>query len=884
MMENNMFKDYIEGYVNVHNELLKLDVTDKTKTIERLQKVIEANDTLIQSYIKTKRLERMAKGDMKEIDLNSKEEHVEFEEQTKQYMENIKNAEKEIEDIKRKHEENIKRKEQLENAKKSIRQRARADKEERIGEEEENEKKDVLLKQYDDYAKQIQEIKEELKKFEGIELETTQQELARIDLERQLREKEKEQKIVAQQINQKSDMKKRIEKEYILFLGQLSLVDKSDKAITIRQYEKQEKEKDENTNEKDNAKREDKENNKANLIASIEKDIEKYKILMEKYKNNEEKVKDFKREIERLENEKKKLLEKEDKRKDMPRIEDKRKDIPRIEDKSLKGRRTELPIRSFWEIYNSTNTEHVGSIAHMLNKWAHMKVLPDKNEDTLQKALSVALVPMKAIIKGASILPNKLSKTDQKIEEIQKNIDTLSQEEFRVLVEKSEELNKTYGRRVKDPFDTDYLEPQFMKQYKVNNAYLDVVRTRLGKENGSIIEGFGEVAKQSYAQMQELRKIDPDKWSEKQVEQYNECVNNYQVAIDAAKDWQTQIDVFDEGAKKKSSSHRNISGWLLAKFNPDNRNENAQMAELAKKRREAFEAGDLKTVHLMTGKMQQEAREQTVIKGGERNYIDIGKYSLESPVETLDKGQQNKGRLLLSNIAIATSIVGVYNQMRDNIANNEQLRNVEVRGEAKISDSPEALKAEEAITRQSINAGFDKGERANLDGTNWRFDEAYRAEDAQIHQEAAQITGEAQDLINQKNNIEALEKAVNYYNKVNQNAQARSTEYLASHPQFDYSAFTFGSKADMNAVVDFFKNGKVPFKTNVNLAAKAAMPALKQGIDYTAVVMAMGNALYQAQKQGTNNIRKTMRVDNKLKKEEDKETKENTQPVEELEM
>ena len=88
----------------------------------------------------------------------------------------------------------------------------------------------------------------------------------------------------------------------------------------------------------------------------------------------------------------------------------------------------------------------------------------------------------------------------------------------------------------------------------------------------------------------------------------------------------------------------------------------------------------------------------------------------------------------------------------------------------------------------------------------------------------------------------------------------------------------------MNAVVDFFKNGKVPFKTNVNLAAKAAMPALKQGIDYTAVVMAMGNALYQAQKQGTNNIRKTMRVDNKLKKEEDKETKENTQPVEELEM
>ena len=763
----------------------------------------------------------------------------------KDFLEGYKNIQKELEKLAKNGKEDKNRKQELNKTKEMILKRAAKWKEEQILEQIKSEKNEVITRMYMSFFKQEQEIKQRLEEKEGKIGEEAEVNI----LKEKLKEvKTNKQTLLGQMTSIKTKIEK-IEKDYTIFIEKVKQMDKNEKT-EIKKEAKFKKE-DEFKKEKQPAK-EVEQGKKENRIETIEKDIEKYKKLIEKYKENEQKVEDFKREIEKLEDEKRKLLKKEEK-----------EPIARIEDKQRK-----LPIRSFWEIYNSTNTEHVGSIQHKLYQLANMKLLPHKNEDTLQKVLSVPLVPIKAIIKVGSMLPNRIFKTRKKIEEMQNNIDGLSTEEFRVLVEKSEEINDAFDQEIKDYFDTDYLDPQFMKQYKVNNAYLDVVRNRLHRENGDKIKQLYESAQASYNRMKELRTIGEKRWTKEQEKEYSECVDYYLRAVDGGKRWQTQIDIFEEGAKKKSSSHRNISGWLGAKFNPDNRERNAVMANLSKMRREAYQKEDFRTVRLLTGDMQKNARRQTYIRGKGKNRIDVGMYSVESPIEILDKGQQNKGRLLLSNIAIATSVIGAYQQIRDNMANqqmvqssNEQLKNVEVKGEANISDAPEAIKAQEAITRQSVNAGFDKAERANLDGTDWSFNGAYHKEDINVHTEAAKVAEETKQLIDQKENLTALENAVNYYNKVNQNAVGRSTNYMENHPEFDYTAFSFGSKADMDAVVDFFKNGKVPFKTNVDLVSKAAIPALEQGVDYTAVIMAMVNALYQAQKQGQRDIRKTTKVE-----------------------
>ena len=311
-----------------------------------------------------------------------------------------------------------------------------------------------------------------------------------------------------------------------------------------------------------------------------------------------------------------------------------------------------LPVRSFWEIYNDTCTEHVGSIAHTINKLAHMKILPAKQEDTVHKVLSGILVPLKFVAKPLAKIPNAIMGTDKKIKEMQENIDGLKLAEFQVLVQSPEKVNEMFNAHVKDTFDRDYLDPQFMKQYKVNGAYLDTVRARLGRERGTAISYYTQQAQDAHTRMQELEEVGKDNWTPEQTNEYNQMVEIYQQSVDEGKKFQGELDTFDEGAKKKSSSYRNISGWFLAKFNPDNREENAQMAGLSKARREMARQGNRTEVNAITGQMQQLARDNTDLKGGQKNYIDRGQYSIESPVEALDRGPQTKGRLLLTNIML----------------------------------------------------------------------------------------------------------------------------------------------------------------------------------------------------------------------------------------
>lgn len=522
--------------------------------------------------------------------------------------------------------------------------------------------------------------------------------------------------------------------------------------------------------------------------------------------------------------------------------------------------RSNLPIRSFWEIYNDTCTEHVGSIARNINKLAHMKILQPKNEDIVHKILNVPLIIFKAPTKVLAKIPNAIMGTDRKINEMRDNIDDLTPEEFRVLVESPEKVNAIFRGKVKDTFDRDYLDPQFMKQYKVNNAYLDAVRERLGREHGVGIDFYSTQAEAVYERMEELKSIGSDKWTQEQQNEYNDLVVKYQRFVEAGKRLQAELDRFDEGAKKKSSAYRNISGWFLGRFNPDNREQNAKMAQLAKTRRIAGRSGDAAEVSKITGEMQGILRDNTDIRGTSRSYIDIGSYSIESPVEKLDRGPQTKGRLLLTDVALVSSVVGLFNQLRNrsiieehnrhlqevNAANKE----IKATGEAKVSDSPDAPQTEETIARQTVEAGWNRSERGDLDATGWSFNSAYRQRDLQSHTEGGQVAQDTETLLQQGNQLGALKGATEYYTRVQNANRVDIQGYIPGHPQYDYTAFGLGDSADMSKVYEFFANGVVPYETTVNGVMADLMPQLSDGLDLNGVIFAGANALYQAQREG----------------------------------
>ena len=557
------------------------------------------------------------------------------------------------------------------------------------------------------------------------------------------------------------------------------------------------------------------------------------------------------------------------------------------------GNNENLPVRSFWEIYNDTCTQHVGTIAHKINQLAHMKVLPAKQEDIVHKMLSAALTIVKAPTKVIAKFPNALMGTDKKIKEMQENIDNLPLEEFQVLVQSPDKVNSMFNNaHVKDTFDMDYLNPQFMKQYKVNGAYLDTVRSRLGRERGTAISYYKEQAKKAEERMSELDGIGKQNWTPEQENEYNQMDAIYKQSVAEGQKFQGELDTFDEGAKKKSSSYRNISGWFLAKFNPDNRKENAQMAELSKTRREMARAGNRTEVSVITGQMRRFSKDKTVLKGGQKNYIDRGQYSIESPVEPLNRGPQTKGRLFLGNIALLSSIAGLFKQRLDNRINreaveehnqhlqgvNQQNQNFQVSGQVKVADSPTASEAEEAITRQTVEAGWNRAERGDLDATNWNMGSAYHARDVQSHADGAQAAATADSYLQQGDNLGALKTATDYYTKVQGANRSDIANYMSTHPQHDYTAFTFGDSADMSKVYDFFTKGVVPYNTNVNGVMAEMMPALKEGLDLNGVIFAGANALYQGQREGIRDFKKQVKVTPRRQKEEpEQEGQENKQ-------
>jgi len=536
----------------------------------------------------------------------------------------------------------------------------------------------------------------------------------------------------------------------------------------------------------------------------------------------------------------------------------------REEDEIEEEKGSNLPVRSFWEIYSETNSEHASNLAIKLHNFAHMKLLPRKEEDTATKLLSVPLLPIKLVMKLGSWLPNKLMGTDKKLKEMQENIDELSPEEFQVLVSSADKVNEMFGDTVKDSFDSDYLDPQFMKQHKVNELYLKAVGSRLTRERQAGIEYCNEQILEYDSRLKELEKISEDReLTPDEILEYNGLTQAKQELTQQGKDLRQEIDTFNDGVKKKSSAFKNIRGWFLGKFNPDTRKADAHMAELSKKRREASKKGDTKQINMITNQMKDYEIEQTKIVGLGNDKIDRGVYSIEGPIEMLDRGEENRGRLLLTDAAILAAAIDLVQQVKQNMT---VTKDVTVSGEAKVSELDGAKEAQEGIARQTVEGTFNRNERANLDANNWRLDSSgYRAGDAITHAEGGQAAQAVQAAIARGDSEGALRIATDYFQRNAAKDEAAIGAYAQNHT-FDYTAINFGGAKDAQAIMDFF-GGTVKFSDTV----KVTIDGINSGINPLAAIFAGANAMHQAQKQGVRDgFKEALRKGAKRKKEKTK--------------
>lgn len=480
-----------------------------------------------------------------------------------------------------------------------------------------------------------------------------------------------------------------------------------------------------------------------------------------------------------------------------------------------------LPIRSFWEIYDSTNTEHCGTIARLIHKMAKAPLFRMKGEDTVQKALSFIPNVLTFIPKLIAKPINYVLRTDRKFEEMYENVYNLSPEEFAVLTESAE---NAIG--VKNPRDKDYISSA-AKQYKINDLYLDAVNAVYKKRQQERIDAInGRIAGYD-ARIRELRS--------KQEQEPLTIDEQVELAVlglekDGDEQWGDKIAIkvkaMEQAAREKSSGYRNISGWFLGRFNPDNRQFNHRMAELAKQRREAWERGEQDEATIITQEMDDLALAETDIRTvgtNPANTIDRGNTSIRkgSPCEILDRGQSTKTRLLIANLAVGAAALktaqmihnqGIIDAQKAEIVDvNAQNAELSRNGAQSGIDQQLVEDAAREYTHKNIASAHATGEYANLDaramehGGSWTRglnSQEYRANDDLLHA----ATTDVHTQVEGASMIDGVKASADYYSKVASEAIKAHQSYYPSH-DFDYTGYmgSLEQAANSQAMVKLFE-------------------------------------------------------------------------------
>ena len=497
-------------------------------------------------------------------------------------------------------------------------------------------------------------------------------------------------------------------------------------------------------------------------------------------------------------------------------------ELPPKKDDLGDTRRKNLPIRSFEEIYDATCTEHCGTLPrtiHYLAK-APFFTFTSKREDTVGKILGlagdIASFPVKLLAKPI----NAVLRTDRKFDRMYRDIETLAREnpqEFAVLTESSEEANRLFGN-IKDERDKDHLSPTFMKQRKVNNLYLDAVQLVYTNQQREIVDFVNEKIGKYSDRIQELMdKADRGETLTQDENDELEILGTVKDELEKEGDRASdKVDLFAHGAERKSSSYRNISGWFLGKYNPDNRKLNHEMAELSRQRREALSRGDDKLATQLTQRMDNLVRSETDIRQvgfNKNNLIDRGKTSVkrESTCEILDAGPQRKFQQLLSTTAIGAAAFRTFTTWYENSklkelieSHNNDIKSVNAQnqsiaysGNATVATKKEIDAAADDLAHTKVAGAHGIGEHANLDkganetGGDWidaLRDPKYKGRDDALHASTSDV---AQKVQNATTPLDGADIASQYYSEMQQTAISTFKQYCQTR-NFDYDGIMWG--------------------------------------------------------------------------------------------
>ena len=496
------------------------------------------------------------------------------------------------------------------------------------------------------------------------------------------------------------------------------------------------------------------------------------------------------------------------------------------------------PVRTFWEIYNDTHQEHCGTLRRTLHQFAHSPLFHvfDRHTDTVGKALwaipDLLLLPAKLVGKAA----NAIAGTDRIFRRERERIAQLSPEEFEVLVSSADEVNEqqaALGRPMaKLPQDTYFLEPNLMKQAKVNDLYLDAVYSVLQERTEQQLDGVRDangnlttpgINQQIAMSQQRIRELASQ--TTPLTPQEIQELRNLRVLTPAlkqlARTTANKAIGFREGMKLKTGSFKNIAGWVLAKNNPDNREMVAQLARESRTLADAVVNGDLETQYACDERMteiMEQATSITRVGFNRNNLLDRGKASLartgegdKSYVrhgELLDKGPQDKTRLLLSNVAIGGAIaqtvqtlltrMGIRAHNGDVQVTNQANQNIQYRGQAqyqgtqRITDQQTIDQAVDEVTRAKVAGAHGIGEHSNLDEsamdvngswTDGLRSAGYRTRDDALHASTSDTMGQ---LGAAGSNAEKIHIADKYYGQVAGHAQQIYSQ-TPNAGVFDYS-------------------------------------------------------------------------------------------------
>ena len=391
-------------------------------------------------------------------------------------------------------------------------------------------------------------------------------------------------------------------------------------------------------------------------------------------------LKNIIKELESLEREKVKIREvtkKKKKRKTHPKpkpIPDPGRE-PKPHDPDPKPKQ-KLP-RHWVEIMADMQTESSGSIPMYFHNMG--KVQPFKMGLTIWDA------PIKIVMKGAGkLLGDGLGRVNSKKNKMRENLIKLAQEnpeEFEILVRGLTETN--------------------MRQYKVNEAFLDVVQevleAREAPKKQAAIEADNAIKSALATEEQEIDRLkrqldDPSLTADRKIALQQQLQTHSLVfntlMIEHAKQYAIQEDVdrrlqdFERGKQAKSTRKMNIQGWLAGSFNPDNRNVHKQEAEYRKTMREAAEAGDTTTVADMQRKIDELQQENTheikLLQGtrfANRARISRGKHKVEEVHQRTSDADQTKGRELIATIMAGATVANLYQRWQANQQVQQQVDN-----------------------------------------------------------------------------------------------------------------------------------------------------------------------------------------------------------------